>query len=107
VAALGGGEPTYRRVAAGIRRRTGADIDDFDLRVLPPQAQRPTLLVVHDRTDRHAALSGAQQLVEAWPEARLVVTRGLGHHRVLQDAGVVADGVAFAASELLDPARSA
>ncbi|WP_052668346.1 alpha/beta fold hydrolase [Nitriliruptor alkaliphilus] len=46
-------------------------------------------LVVHDEEDRRAPLDEARSLVAAWPGADLVVTRGLGHNRLLADPDVV------------------
>jgi pimeloyl-ACP methyl ester carboxylesterase len=45
-------------------------------------------LLVHDRGDARVPVSNARRLAEAWPEARLIETRGLGHHRILRDPGV-------------------
>jgi hypothetical protein len=38
-------------------------------------------------------------VAEAWPGAELMVTHGLGHHRGLKDAGVIARAAAFVAGE--------
>lgn len=52
-------------------------------------------LVVHDRNDRAVPYTDAQAIAEAWPNARLLLTRGLGHQRVLRDAEVVREVVEF------------
>jgi hypothetical protein len=79
---------------ARAERRIGVSFAELDIRVLAP-AQRAPLLVVHDREDEEIGWSDGAAVAEAWPGAELVLTRGLGHHRLLKDAGVVARAVAF------------
>ena len=55
----------------------------------------PSLLVVHDRDDRRLAWAGGVELVDRWPDARLVTTEGLGHSRLLGDPAVHAEIVRF------------
>jgi len=53
------------------------------------------MLVVHDEGDVRVPIRDGRAIAEAWPLARLMATRGLGHHRILRDPGVVAAAVAF------------
>jgi len=53
------------------------------------------LLVVHDREDPEVSFAHADRLARQWPDARLVVTEGLGHRRILRDPAVIAETVAF------------
>lgn len=48
-------------------------------------------LVVHDAKDRVVPAASARAIAEAWPHARLLVTDGLGHYRILSDANVVTE----------------
>ena len=41
------------------------------------------VLLVHDEDDNEVPVSGAHQLQQARPDARLVLTRGSGHQRIL------------------------
>ncbi|MEP6688084.1 MAG: alpha/beta fold hydrolase [Gemmatimonadales bacterium] len=52
-------------------------------------------LVLHDREDEDVPFVHAEEIVAAWPGARLVPTAGLGHRGLLRDAGVVRETVAF------------
>lgn len=52
-------------------------------------------LLVHDRDDREVPFAHALALHRARPQADLMVTRGLGHRRVLRDADVVLRAAAF------------
>jgi pimeloyl-ACP methyl ester carboxylesterase len=63
------------------------------------QVDAPTLLV-HDLDDRVIPIDHVEALLRVLPAARLLLTRGLGHRRVLADAEVarkVSDFVADAA----------
>lgn len=56
-------------------------------------------LVVHDVGDEVIAVDEARMLESAWPRARFVYTRGLGHRDLLADAAVVGEVAAFLAGE--------
>ena len=45
--------------------------------------------MIHDRGDRQTPWADSARLVASLPDARLVTTDGLGHRRILEDAGVV------------------
>jgi pimeloyl-ACP methyl ester carboxylesterase len=64
---------------------------------LAPKMTAP-LLVLHDETDREVAFAEGEQLARAWPGARLVPTRGLGHRRILRDPSSVDAAVRFLTS---------
>ncbi len=55
------------------------------------------LLVVHDRDDRDTFWSEGAALAEAWPNARLLTTEGLGHRRILRDEHVIAESTRIVA----------
>ncbi len=55
---------------------------------LPAELQVP-MLVVHDRSDREVAPHQAERIAAAHPGARLMLTDGLGHARILRDPAVV------------------
>lgn len=48
------------------------------------------LLVIHDDGDRDVSAVQGRRLTATWPGAALETTTGLGHRRILRDAGVVA-----------------
>lgn len=55
-----------------------------------------SILLLHDRNDRVVPIEHGQRLAAATPRAQLVQTEGLGHRRILSDAGIVRSLVAFA-----------
>ena len=81
------------RVEAGFARPWS----DFDIPGLARLRATPPLLVVHDRDDREVPWRHGDAVAAAWPRARRLDTRGLGHRRVLRDAGVVEPVASFMA----------
>lgn len=59
-----------------------------------PGINRPAL-IVHDLEDREVPWSEGERWACHWPRARLLSTQGLGHHRILDDAGVIAAALGF------------
>lgn len=85
---LGPGEPLAQRMQAWIERHEGTPMQQFEPEWLGPRLAQPTLLL-HDRDDRTAPLSGAERLAGAIAGARFETSRGLGHRRILADPGVL------------------
>ncbi|MFT7775288.1 alpha/beta fold hydrolase [Roseateles sp.] len=54
-------------------------------------------LIVHDPEDRTVPFVASEALHQAWAGSRLERATGLGHRRLLADAGVIARSVAFVA----------
>jgi len=82
----------------GVKARTAArlGVGWTALRILPLAAGRTEpLLVVHDRDDAEVSWTEGADLVDAWPRARLLLTRGLGHRRILYDTVVADAATAF------------
>jgi pimeloyl-ACP methyl ester carboxylesterase len=52
-------------------------------------------LLFHDRKDRKVSPSESEAIANAWPKAELVLTSGLGHERILQDATVIEQTMKF------------
>ena len=92
---LGFGEPTYRRLIARVERRVGAPMHHFDVPELGRAVAMPPTLIVHDREDAFTPVADGAAIAAAWPSARLHVTTGLGHGRLLRDPDVVTEIVDF------------
>lgn len=62
-----------------------ASVSEFDI----------PLLIVHDEDDREVPLANGREYVNAWPDAQLLITSGLGHRRILHEPVVVVRVVDF------------
>lgn len=87
------GEAMRKRIEA----RVGRPFSAFDVAALAPVLSRP-LLVIHDRGDAVVPWQHGRVIAHAWRGAGLLMTDGLGHHRILRDPDVVAAAVAFLAA---------
>jgi pimeloyl-ACP methyl ester carboxylesterase len=91
---------------AGLERSLTAHggITLTDLRVEHLAGGRKTdLLVIHDREDREVPIKHGDRLAAAWPNAKLQVTDGLGHRRILRDPAVLAEIVGFVRAGIQPP----
>ncbi|HEY6064920.1 MAG TPA: hypothetical protein VIY96_02120, partial [Thermoanaerobaculia bacterium] len=64
------------------------------------------VLVFHDPRDGRVPFQDGEAIVRTWPNAELVSTRGLGHHRILRDPGVISRAVSFLSGTVSGPAPS-
>jgi pimeloyl-ACP methyl ester carboxylesterase len=92
---LGAGARIWARLVARIERRLGVPMSAFDLVAIADELATPPLLIIHDRDDRETSCEESRVLADAWPDARLLTTTGLGHNRILTDSAVVSTAVAF------------
>jgi pimeloyl-ACP methyl ester carboxylesterase len=69
----------------------------MDLRV--SQLRTPGLLF-HDGQDRMISPTESEAIAQAWSGSNLVLTSGLGHNRILQNASVIDRAVAFIKGEI-------
>ena len=82
-------------------RPLGVDVRREFVSELDPTAYTTPLLVVHDSGDREAPLEQAMLIVEAHTgPVETLITDGLGHNRILSDAGVVERIAQFVASPI-------
>lgn len=86
---LGFGPRTLRGLTRRVERRVGAPMHHFDVPEIGRAVQMPPTLIVHDRADRSIPVADGIAIAEAWPTARLRVTSGLGHRRLLREPEVV------------------
>jgi pimeloyl-ACP methyl ester carboxylesterase len=95
---LGFGERVRTRLVRRVERRVAMPLSAFDVPAMARRVATPPLLLVHDRQDAETSWSDSAAIAQAWPEARLVSTAGLGHRRILRDPAVVAEVVGFVAA---------
>ncbi|MFN2309258.1 MAG: alpha/beta fold hydrolase [Gammaproteobacteria bacterium] len=76
-----------QRFGVGIIARLATD------RMLADQALPG--LIIHDRDDHDVPCDSAERLHRAWRGSQLLLTKGLGHRRILRDHAVIAAAVRF------------
>jgi pimeloyl-ACP methyl ester carboxylesterase len=77
-----------------LERRLGFSWKELNIPAFAP-AMRVPLLVIHDRDDREVGWNDGAAIAQSWPDAELVTTTGLGHHRIVSDPGVIRQVVTF------------
>jgi pimeloyl-ACP methyl ester carboxylesterase len=94
MARLGLSAEVGARMQQNIERRFGMAWRDLAITPAVPDGGVP-LLVVHDAGDAAVPVEESDRIAAAWPGAERLVTKGLGHHRILFDPEVVARSAAF------------
>ena len=81
-------ERVIERAQGHIESRFGARFAELIPTQVAAGLSQP-LLAIHDRDDREVRLQEVEHLVAAWPNSRLMITKGLGHRRILRDPEVL------------------
>jgi pimeloyl-ACP methyl ester carboxylesterase len=89
-------ERVREAMLAAIEERFGVRWSQLDVAKLAPRLAAPAL-VIHDREDRAVPWTEAARFAGLWPQARLLLTRGLGHRRILEDESVTRAATDFIA----------
>ncbi|MBS0214488.1 MAG: alpha/beta hydrolase [Proteobacteria bacterium] len=89
-----------RRMFIPFERRMHFDVDSLQVHRNAPRIGRPAL-IVHDMADREVPWHEGERYARFWPDSRLLTTIGLGHHRITDDAGVIAAGLRFLHGEVV------
>lgn len=97
--ALGFGRQARTLMRARIEHRLGVPWSTLDVAGFAPR-MRTRLLVVHDREDTEVPWQEGASIAQAWPDATLSTTSGLGHRRLLRDREVVRETVTFLLGQL-------
>jgi pimeloyl-ACP methyl ester carboxylesterase len=99
-------EPVRKAMQNAIEERYGVRWEDIEVGRVAPRLGAKAL-VIHDRDDRLMPWTHGAAVARQWPEARLLLTNGLGHRRILASERVThaaADFIAGRASIVDSPA---
>ncbi|HXH94675.1 MAG TPA: hypothetical protein VNN25_24075, partial [Thermoanaerobaculia bacterium] len=91
---LGISDDLAKRMERTIERQFGIDWSHLRGTALAPQMNAP-LLVIHDEDDADVPARFGHDLADVWPDAVLMLTRNLGHRRILRDPTVIAAAIEF------------
>ena len=94
-----------RAFIASVEKHVGRPAADFDIRHIAGKVKLPVLMI-HDQTDRQVPVAEAARSAHMLPDAELIVTRGLGHNRLLADPAVVTAIVDFVSDQAMTGSAS-
>ncbi|HVJ11614.1 MAG TPA: alpha/beta fold hydrolase, partial [Burkholderiales bacterium] len=89
-------ETVRKAMQNAIEERYGVRWEDLEVARIAPRLAAQAL-VIHDRSDRMTPWTHGQTVARLWPGARLMLTDGLGHGRILRDEGVTLAAAEFIA----------
>ncbi|MBN6151103.1 alpha/beta fold hydrolase [Xanthomonas sp. AmX2] len=95
---LGLGRPALPAFHRAVEARAGVSFAAVAAQHIGPGLATPAL-VVHDLADGEVPWDEGERYARYWPGARLLNTVGLGHHRIVGDAGVIDAGLRFLRGE--------
>jgi pimeloyl-ACP methyl ester carboxylesterase len=87
-----------RRMFALFEQAMRFDATELQAHTNAPRIACPAL-IVHDLEDREVPWSEGERYARFWNDSRLLSTRGLGHNRVADDAGVIGAALRFLRGE--------
>ena len=87
-------EGARREMQRTIEEAEGVKMTELRAKVVAPKIDTPALLI-HDQQDREVSAECALEYAAGWRGSKLLTTRGLGHVRILRDAGVIAEVIRF------------
>jgi pimeloyl-ACP methyl ester carboxylesterase len=91
-------EPVRRSMQTAIEERYGVRWEELEVERVAARINARAL-VIHDRDDPIVPWRHGQRVARAWHGARLLLTRGLGHGRILRDETVARAAADFIAGE--------
>lgn len=103
--AVGLSKRGVRAFIASVEKHIGQPAADFDIRHIAGKVKLPVLMI-HDQTDRQVPVAEAARSAHMLPDAELIVTRGLGHNRLLADPAVVTAIVDFVSAQAMTGSAS-
>jgi pimeloyl-ACP methyl ester carboxylesterase len=86
--------PVREAMQRNLEARLRIQWRDLHIPTLAARLATPALLI-HDEEDADVPASDAAAISGAWPGARLLLTRGLGHRSIIHDPAVVAAAADF------------
>ncbi|HMG90183.1 MAG TPA: alpha/beta hydrolase [Chryseolinea sp.] len=98
--AINGSSSTAKFFKDYILKTQGRPFDEFTASYFIKHLPRPLdLLLIHDENDKEVSVKQADHLINLYPAARLIKTKGLGHTRILKDDQVISECVTFVRGE--------
>ncbi|MGS2738400.1 alpha/beta hydrolase [Sinomicrobium sp. M5D2P17] len=94
VKALGLKEEIGHNLKTSFDKRVGFDINELSASVAAREVNIP-VLILHDEEDLDVPVSAAQNILQNLSHGELMITKGLGHRKILGDARVIEKIITF------------
>jgi len=88
----------YDPLHRALEERASVRFVDLEAHRSVAEIDRPAL-IVHDIGDREVPWEEGERYARYWPASRMLTTTGLGHNRILGDAGVIDAAIRFLRGE--------
>lgn len=93
---VNGSPETGEKFKEWIRIKRGKSFDEVSAVYLASRVPEEfRLMVIHDENDRELSMDHPRALAKARPSVQMLITKGLGHNRILKDEKVVAAALSF------------
>lgn len=78
-----------------VLKKFGQPFEEYSASYAIEYIKEVELLIIHDQDDPEVSLDSPRKLKEKYPTARLILTKGLGHTRILKDEEVILSTLEF------------
>ena len=70
-------------------------LEQMDGRDIEALVKLSDLLIIHDENDKIVPINEAREFIKKWRKGELLITKGLGHFRILKNPDVIAEIISF------------
>lgn len=99
--------PTVARQFKNLMERiAGRPLVDLDASRGPAHRHIGEILLVHDQYDKIVPVKGSYELAKSWYNARLLLTQGYGHYRLMKNPDVIGRVAGFLGAKTAIPSGS-
>lgn len=103
---INGSEKTGKVITDYIKKRYGKPFEQFSGQETGKHVQMP-VLVIHDENDSEVSVRSAHAFMPVLKQGQFMITKGLGHTRILRDNAVVERAVGFLKESVVSEVQQA
>ncbi|MEM9857298.1 MAG: alpha/beta hydrolase [Bacteroidota bacterium] len=78
-----------------IYAKYGKRFEEYSASYIVSEVTDAQLFLIYDENDREVSIKSSQVMSQKSPDAKLMITQGLGHNRILRDNEVITSSLAF------------
>ncbi len=88
-------DKVVRHIRSYVQNRYQVKFNDFFVPAFFEDLHSFKMLIIHDQSDRDVSLENATTMHNLFPDSKLLITKNLGHTRILRDTEVIKEVVNF------------